>query len=75
MRTNIASRLILALLVCLTIRLAAQEPDAAAGQVRKLEEKWTEAYKDRDLDVLAKLLTEDFISRLRMATHTASPDT
>jgi ketosteroid isomerase-like protein len=45
------------------MRLSAQEqePAGAAAQVRKLEEKWTEAYKERDLDVLSKLLTEDFI--------------
>jgi ketosteroid isomerase-like protein len=48
--------------------------------VRKLEEKWTEAYKEKDLDVLAKLLTEDFIitvedgntySKSGYITHTA----
>ncbi len=63
MRTHMASRLALCLLVCLTIRLSAQEqePAGAAAQVRKLEEKWTAAYKERDLDVLSALLTEDFI--------------
>lgn len=80
MRIRLASTLGLALLGCLTIRVAAQEPDPAAAQVRKLEEKWTAAYKDRDLDVLAKLLTEDFIitvedgntySKAGYITHTA----
>jgi len=80
MKTHIASRLILVLLVCLTIPLAAQGPDGVAAQVRKLEEKWTEAYKEKDLDVLAKLLTEDFIitvedgntySKAGYITHTA----
>jgi len=29
--------------------------------VRKLEQKWTEAYKQRDIDLLSSLLTEDFV--------------
>jgi len=75
-----ASRLTFCLLVCLTIRLAAQQPADAAAQVRKLEEKWTEAYKERDLDVLSTLLTEDFVitvedgstySKAGYITHTA----
>ncbi len=74
------SRLTLCLLVCLTIRLSAQEPAAATAQVRKLEEKWVEAYQERDLDVLSSLLTEDFIitvedgstySKAGYITHTA----
>jgi len=58
-----ASKLILCLLVCLTIRPSAQEqePAGAAAQVRKLEEKWTAAYKERDIDILSSLLTEDFV--------------
>jgi ketosteroid isomerase-like protein len=56
-----ASRLIFALLIGLTIPLPAQEPDGAAAQVRRLEEKWTAAHKERDLDVLSTLLTEDFV--------------
>src|ERR1700694_4328504 len=61
MRTRMASRLTLGLLVCLTISLAAQEPAGAAAQVRKLEEKWTAAYKERQIDILSTLLTEDFV--------------
>jgi ketosteroid isomerase-like protein len=44
----------------LTLRLAAQESDAAA-QVRKLEQKWTESYKQRQIDILSSLLAEDFV--------------
>lgn len=55
------SRLSLALLVCLTIRVAAQEPSGAAAQVRKLEEKWTAAYKERQINILSSLLAEDFV--------------
>ena len=80
MRAHMASRLTFCLLVFLTIRLAAQPPADAAAQVRKLEEKWTEAYKERDLDVLSKLLAEDFVitvedgtiySKAGYITHTA----
>lgn len=53
--------LALALFLCLSIRLAAQEPAGGGAQVRRLEEKWTEAYKERNIDILPNLLTEDFI--------------
>jgi len=61
MSRRAASRLTLALFLCFSMRLAAQEHGAAAAQVRRLEEKWTEAYKERNIDVLSNLLTEDFI--------------
>jgi ketosteroid isomerase-like protein len=76
-----ASRLTLVLLVLLAIRSAAQEPGAAA-QVRRLEEKWTAAYKDREIDILSSLLTEDFVitvedgntySKAGYITHSADP--
>ena len=60
MRVRTHSTLALSLLVCLTLRLAAQESDAAA-QVRKLEQKWTESYKQRQIDILSSLLAEDFV--------------
>lgn len=61
MGIRMASRLTFFLLVCLTIRLAAQEPVGAASQVRKLEEKWTAAYKQRQINILSSLLAEDFL--------------
>ena len=61
MEIRTLSRLSLALLVCLTIRVAAQEPSGAAAQVRKLEEKWTAAYKERQINILSSLLAEDFV--------------
>ena len=61
MGIRMASRVTFGLLVCLTIRMAAQEPAGAASQVRKLEEKWTAAYKDRKIDLLSSLLAEDFV--------------
>jgi ketosteroid isomerase-like protein len=42
-------------------------PSSAQGQVdtattiRKLEEKWTESYKKRQIDILSSLLAEDFV--------------
>lgn len=77
-----ASRLTLALFVLLAISSSAQEPGAAAAQVRRLEEKWTEAYKERQIDILSSLLTEDFVitvedgstySKAGYITHSADP--
>jgi len=82
MSLRIASRLALVALVCLSLRAAAQESGSGAEQVRKLEEKWTAAYKDRDIDLLSTLLTEDFMitvedgatySKAGYITHSADP--
>src|SRR5277367_5300642 len=82
MRLRTASRLVLGLLLCLTIRSAAQEAGDAETEVRKLEEKWTEAYKQRDIDLLSSLLTEEFVitvedgntySKAGYITHSADP--
>src|SRR5271155_1624881 len=82
MRIRVASKLGLVLLGCLTTRLAAQQPADPSAQVRKLEEKWTEAYKVRDIDILSTLLAEDFVitvedgniySKAGYITHSADP--
>ena len=82
MGIRMASRVTFSLLVCLTIRLAAQDTASAASQVRKLEEKWTAAYKERKIDLLASLLAEDFVitvedgntySKTGYITHSADP--
>jgi ketosteroid isomerase-like protein len=82
MSIRTATRLALAILVCLSLRSAAQESSPGTEQVRKLEEKWTEAYKERDIDQLSTLLTEDFIitvedgstySKAGYITHSADP--
>src|SRR5580698_8497892 len=66
---------------CLALHSAAQEP-AGAAQVRKLEEKWTAAYKARQIDILSSLLNEDFVitvedgntySKQGYITHSADP--
>jgi ketosteroid isomerase-like protein len=41
--------------------LAAQTKSDAASNVRALEIKWTEAYKQRRIDLLSSLLAEDFV--------------
>jgi ketosteroid isomerase-like protein len=80
--TRIASRLTLGLLIFLTLPLSAQEQAGAAAQVRRLEEKWTAAYKERQIDILSTLLTEDFVitvedgntySKAGYITHSADP--
>ena len=82
MTPRMASKLMSGLLLCLTMRLAAQEPAGAAAQVRRLEERWTAAYKERDINVLSTLLTEDFLitvedgstySKAGYITHSADP--
>ena len=82
MRNRMVSKLALYLLLCLTIRLSAQEPEGVAAQVRKLEEKWAAAYKERDIDILSSLLTEEFVitvedgntySKAGYITHSADP--
>jgi ketosteroid isomerase-like protein len=79
MKIRLASRLAFAVLVWLTLPLAAQE-SAPATQVRKLEEKWTAAYKQREIGILSTLLAEDFLitvedgntySKQGYITHTA----
>ena len=66
----------------MAIPLPAQESGNGAAQVRNLEEKWTEAYKHRNIDILSTLLTEDFVitvedgatySKAGYITHSADP--
>lgn len=57
--TSVLSSLTLCLLVALAIPLAAQEKDAA--NIRALELKWTESYKQHQIDILSSLLAEDFV--------------
>jgi len=79
MRFRTAVTLTLCVLVCPAARLAAQDKSDAAT-IRKLEEKWTESYKKRQIDILSSLLAEDFVitvedgntySKTGYITHTA----
>ena len=79
-------RIRIGLAVCLLVSMAApllaQESDAAT--VRKLEEKWADSYKHRQIDILSSLLSEDFIitvedgntySKAGYISHSADPST
>jgi ketosteroid isomerase-like protein len=50
----------LCLLATLAVNLPAQEK-SDASTVRALEEKWTESYKQHNIDILSSLLAEDFV--------------
>src|SRR5882724_1535860 len=80
MRLRVSSTLILCLFTGLLIPLAAQDKGDTAATIRKLEEKWTESYKKRQIDILSSLLAEDFVitvedgntySKSGYITHTA----
>ena len=82
MRLRVGSTLILCLFTGLAIPLAAQEKADTATSIRKLEEKWTESYKKRQIDILSSLLAEDFVitiedgntySKMGYITHSADP--
>jgi ketosteroid isomerase-like protein len=82
MRLRVGSTLALCLFTGLTIPLAAQEKADTATSIRKLEEKWTESYKKRQIDILSSLLAEDFVitvedgntySKMGYITHSADP--
>jgi ketosteroid isomerase-like protein len=61
MATGLRSRLTFVLLIFLASHSFAEEPSGAAAQVRRLEEKWTAAYKERQINILSTLLAEDFV--------------
>jgi ketosteroid isomerase-like protein len=81
MRLRICSIVILCLFTVFAIPSSAQERDTA-NSIRKLEEKWTESYKKRQIDILSSLLAEDFVitvedgntySKSGYITHSADP--
>jgi len=66
------------LVLAVATSAVAQEDDAA--KVRGLEMKWTDSYKQRKIDILASLLSDDFVitvedgatySKSGYITHTA----
>jgi ketosteroid isomerase-like protein len=82
MAFRMGSKLAFVLLVLLMMRSVAQEQEGATAQVRRLEEKWAAAYKERQIDILSTLLTEDFVitvedgntySKAGYITHSADP--
>lgn len=58
------ARSAIALLVCLlfmSMALLRAQESSDAGNVRALEVKWAEAYKQRQVDVLSSLIDDDFV--------------
>lgn len=76
-----------ALLCCLAAGLAISlvaEDKSDAAYIRSMELKWTESYKERQVQLLASLLAEDFVitvedgntySKTGYISHTAEPGT
>jgi ketosteroid isomerase-like protein len=73
--------LTLCLLAASAVSLTAQEK-SDASTVRALEMKWTESYKERNIDILSSLLADDFVitiedgsvfSKPGYITHSADP--
>ena len=60
MLTSTFRILLLGMMSILASNLWAQEKSDAAT-VRALELKWTESYKQRNIDILSSLLSEDFV--------------
>jgi ketosteroid isomerase-like protein len=81
MNSCLVSFLSLCFFPSLVIPLSAQEkPDAA--YIRSMELKWTESYKQRQVDILASLLAEDYVitvedgntySKTGYISHSAEP--
>jgi ketosteroid isomerase-like protein len=81
MLIRVASTLTLCLATALPVSLAAQEKSDAAN-IRAMELKWTESYKQRQVEMLASLLAEDFVitvedgntySKTGYISHSAEP--
>src|SRR6267378_7954502 len=58
---------VLCLLCCLAVQNAAQERSDEAT-IRALESKWTDAYKQRQVAVLAALLADDYVITMEDGT-------
>src|SRR5882762_10904747 len=82
MRICLDSTLTFCLLAGLVIPLAAQEKSDVAASIRALELKWTESYKQRQVEILSTLLADDFVitvedgntySKTGYISHSAEP--
>jgi ketosteroid isomerase-like protein len=60
MRARIFSTLVLCLFGCFAIRALTQEQSDAAN-IRALESKWMDAYRQRQIATLSSLLAEDYV--------------
>ena len=62
MRFPFAVILFLCLVAGFAVDLAAQDKEKSdAAYIRSMELKWTQSYKQRQVDMLASLLAEDFV--------------
>ena len=82
MRTRVSSALTFCLLAGLAAPLAAQEKSEVAASIRSLELKWSESYKQRQVQILSTLLADDFVitvedgstySKTGYISHSAEP--
>jgi len=73
---------VLFVLVSQAIPLVAQDQSKAAAEIRSLELKWTESYKQRQVAMLSSLLADDFVitiedgstySKTGYISHSAEP--
>ncbi|HWZ83959.1 MAG TPA: nuclear transport factor 2 family protein [Terriglobales bacterium] len=58
---RIGLMIIASLFTSFTLPLFAQDNSDTAATIRRLEEKWTASYKNRQIDILSSLLAEDFV--------------
>ena len=61
MRTYIRRGLILSLLLASAALTAQEKEKSDAATIRALEMKWTESYKQHNIDILSSLLAEEFV--------------
>ena len=61
MRFGMALTLLPIMFAYLVVPGTAQGQADTAASIRKLEEKWTESYKKRQIDILSSLLADDFV--------------
>jgi ketosteroid isomerase-like protein len=61
MRIRVGLILMLSVFACFLASMSAQDKADSAGAIRKLEEKWTESYKNRQIDMLSSMLADDFV--------------
>jgi ketosteroid isomerase-like protein len=64
--------LIFCLLAASAMTLAAQEKQDASS-VRALELKWTESYKQRNIEILSSLLADDFVITIEDGSTFSKP--
>lgn len=82
MRAHMFSVVLLCILPSQAIPLFAQDKPDARAEIRALELKWTESYKQRQVDILNSLLDADFVitiedgstySKTGYISHSAEP--